>query len=136
MNKKETLHKTIEETKEQFNILRDKLSKLEEQYKEYDIQDTKDKYTNTYWVYRNNSYSLAKSEDDFWDEFYFIKNVDNDGDIEALKFYLDKNDKLEIKQEIVPKHYFDYFEQIDQFEIQEAWNIVLNKLLVLTKINI
>jgi hypothetical protein len=124
MNEKIKLVEAIKEATKQFNEWRDKLNKLEKQYKQYEIQDLRDKYNNTFWVYKNNCYSIPQNEEDYWNVYYHVEEVDQDSYIEVLKISIDKDNMLEIKQEKIWGELFKNaeFEQTNQEEFQKMWN--------------
>lgn len=124
MDERLILEQKIKDATNEFHLWRRNLNELEKQYKQYKIQDMKNKYTNTYWIYKNNCYSMPETKEDYWDVFYYIQNVDNIGDIEVLEFSIDRDNRLEIKQKIMTDYHFDQLEQIDKPEMQKFWNIV------------
>ena len=95
--------------------------KLNKEYiKLYEIPRLKEKYLNKYFIYRNNSYSLPKEKSDYWDVYYKVIEITENGGIKAIETQKDKYGKIESTitnmsfalDEITEKEYIDGISKI------------------------
>ena len=67
----------------------------EEYYKTYELPRLKEKYLNKYYIYRNNSYGCPKTEDDYWNVYYKVIEITENGAIQAIELQKDKYGRIE-----------------------------------------
>lgn len=77
------------------NNIAEKYKLQEEYYKMYEIPRLNEKYLNKYFIYRNNSYSCPKTENDYWNVYYKVIKIAENGGIEAIELQKDKYGKIE-----------------------------------------
>lgn len=122
MNDREILKQSIDKLQVQYNTINTTLIDLKNQYWKYDIEDNQKKYNKTFWVYRNNCESCPESEADFWDVYIYVKQVTDDNTIEIIRFELDKNLQIYIKEDkMSPVSILECYKQVDKKEISEKW---------------
>ena len=60
--------------------------KLQEKYYElYELPKLKKKYLNKYFIYKNNSYSCPSKKSDYWNVYYKVIEITENGRIKAIK---------------------------------------------------
>lgn len=121
MNDKEILKLSIERLAEQGKTINKSLIELKNKYFKYEVEELKAKYQNTFWIYKNNCYSCPQSSEDYWDVYYFVRNVDEDGIIELLEFSINKDFELTIKEEKTSSCCFNNYEAITKEEFLTKW---------------
>lgn len=90
MMDKEEMKKQIEQLDKEIDSMIHKKCELQEEYfKLYKLDDIKKKYLDKYYIYRNNSYSCPKEKSDYWNVYYKVINVDENGGIIALELQKD-----------------------------------------------
>lgn len=88
---KEEMKNQIEQLDEEIDSMIQKKCKLQEEYfKLYKLDDIKKKYLNKYYIYIDNSYSFPKEKSDYWNVYYKVIDVDENGGITALELQKDK----------------------------------------------
>jgi hypothetical protein len=130
MYSEEILTKEIKDLELKIDQDSDKLIKLKEKlFRDFGIPGIKSKYLHTYWKYPNNCYSCPETENDYWDEFYYVYDVDDNGKILFINFSNDKNGKTEIETKIGDIDYFSYkITQITKEEFTSNWDQLLLRI--------
>lgn len=90
MMDKEEMKKQIEQLDKEIDSMIHKKCELQEEYfKLYKLDDIKKKYLNKYFIYRDNKYYCSKKKSDYWNVYYKVINVDENGGIIALELQKD-----------------------------------------------
>lgn len=129
MNDRELLEQSIKRLSEQKESIDKALIELSNQYWKYQIEDNKNKYNNAFLVYRNDCNSCPKSEEDFWDIFHYVRKVNDDNSAEVLRFEIDANNHICIKEEtICSVVILENLQPVDKDEIREKWFKIMELL--------
>lgn len=81
----------IKKLKEEIEVKKAKLNELQDKYfKENELEDIKKQYMNKFFVFRNNSYSCPCKKSDYWDVYYKVIDVDENGGIKTQMLEKDK----------------------------------------------
>lgn len=99
---KEEMKKQIEQLDKEIDSMIHKKCELQEEYfKLYKLDDIKKKYLDKYYIYRNNSYSCPKEKSDYWNVYYKVINVDENGGIIALELQKNKYGIITSKETMI-----------------------------------
>lgn len=87
----ETIKKRIEQLDEEIDSkIKEKIELQNKYFKLFKLEKIKKKYLKKYYIYRNNSYSCPKEKSDYWNVYYKVIDVDENGAIIALETQKDK----------------------------------------------
>lgn len=86
----------IEQLDKEINSMIHKKCELQEKYfRLYELEDIKKKYINKYFVYRDNCYSCPEDKSDYWNVYYKVIEVTDNGGIVAVSLQKDKYGRIE-----------------------------------------
>lgn len=113
--------------KQQMIVRRDlnKLYEIEEQLKIFEVEDLRIKYLNKYYKYPNNSYSCPESKEDYWDIYYYIYNVTEDGMLDTIKHEKNSDNEIRVsKEQHIGQHFDNQHVEISKEEYLDAWKLI------------
>lgn len=88
---KEEIKNKIEELKKEIDSKTSELWRLQEEYYNiYELPRLKKKYLNKYFIYRNNAYSCPNKKSDYWNVYYKVIEIDENGAIISIETSEDK----------------------------------------------
>ena len=90
MNEQEIKNKIKELEKEIESKSSEQWKLREEQCKKYKVPKLKKKYLNKYFIYRDNSYSFPSKKSDYWNVYYKVIEITENGGIKAIQTQKDK----------------------------------------------
>lgn len=120
----------IEKIKEQENIIKKEvkfLDSLKSKYQKYEIEDFKKQYLNNCYKYPRNYYDCPESEEDYWDIYYYVYGVLDDGYLKTICFQKDKHGKITIETRRENGHHFNKgVIKITKEEYKAEWNKIMD----------
>jgi hypothetical protein len=123
---KNKLNALIEEKQKEQTKLREEICNLENRYAElYKKEELKEKYLFKYFMYPNNCYGCAETEDDYWNVYYFVENINNACGIDCIVFSEDCYKQIEIKKESLLEYNFKNLIEITFEEFLKSINIIV-----------
>lgn len=86
----------IEQLDKEIDSMVHKKYELQEKYfRLYKLENIKKKYINKYFVYRDNCYSCPEDKSDYWNVYYKVIEVTNNGGIVVVSLQKDKYGRIE-----------------------------------------
>ena len=110
--------------KEIDNMIFKKYELQEKHFKLYELQNIKEKYLNKYFIYRNNCYSCQKKKSDYWNVYYKVIEVNDDGGIIAVSLEKDKYENISSEIKTIGTDYIDLEEITEKEYIKETSKIL------------
>lgn len=110
--------------KEIDNMIFKKYELQEKHFKLYELQNIKEKYLNKYFIYRNNCYSCPKKKSDYWNVYYKVIEVNDDGGIIAVSLEKDKYENISSEIKTIGTDYIDLEEITEKEYIKETSKIL------------
>lgn len=124
MNKVEMKNRIEELDKEIDNKISEKVKLQEGYFKLYKLEEIKKKYINKCFVYRNNCYSCPSEKSDYWNVYYKVINVNENGGIVAVSLQKDKYGNIESTIGTIGMDYLNLEEITEKQYIKETSKIL------------
>ncbi len=125
----EQLLKQIKQQKERLMQEQKLLNELEYKYLNWiHVPSLKEKYVGKFLKYPNNCYSCPSLDSDYWDVYYYITSVNENGCAEAICFEKDSYGEIRIKKEQIYNIDQRDLKEIGRGEFVDMWNEMIKEI--------
>lgn len=127
---KELLEKQLQEQTQLIKQEREKLYKIQDELQVFENDELKEKYLGKYFKYSRNCYSCPKTEEDYWDIYYFVVNVVENGMLNTIRHEKTSDGEIKIGKEL--KHGMSFLDskiiEVSKEEYKNAWKLIMDKI--------
>lgn len=101
MNSKEIQDRIKQLDKEIDNKIEEKYQLQKKHFELYELKKIKEKYMNKYYIYRDNCYSCPEKKSEYWNVYYKVIDVNEDGGIKAISLQKDKYGQITSEETMI-----------------------------------
>lgn len=101
MNSKEIQDRIKQLDKEINDKIEEKYCLQKKHFELYELKKIKEKYMNKYYIYRDNCYSCPEKKSDYWNVYYKVIDVNENGGIKAISLQKDKYGQITSEEAIL-----------------------------------
>jgi len=127
---KELLEKQFAEQTQLMKQEREKLYRIQDELQAYENEELKGKYLGKYFKYPRNCYSCPKTEEDYWDIYYYVVSVTENGMLNTIRHEKTSDGEIKIGKEI--KHGMSFLSseivEVSKNEYVESWKFLMDKI--------
>lgn len=104
--------------------IKEKMDLQDKCFKMYELEEIKEKYLNKYYIFRNNCYSCPEKKSDYWNVYYKVIEINDNGGIVAVSLQKDKYGRIESEIKTISKECLNLEEITEKDYIKETSKIL------------